>query len=219
MTDSATSPFVLLRTVHGLVDVDVRTIAGNITHAPDGHERIYLRSTITDTTLLHFATAEEADAAVTLLHAAREQHDDARAEDARAKVVGEAIRESGKEFTREVAAAFSEVVATFSKFGFGPVAQHEGRASDSHASSHAAEQAPRDATLPQVEALRKFLHENGYVTWKSDVKTSGLVQLHLTCGVVVSLYTATGTAVVQGKPSDADRKAIIELLRVDEWKV
>ena len=215
MPDSATSPFVLLSTATGLVSVDVRAIAGNITHAPDGHERIYLRSTITDTTLLHFATAEEADAAVTLLHAAREQHDDARAEDARAKVVGEAIRESGKEFTREVAAAFSEVVATFSKFGFGPVAQHEGRASDSRAT----ESAPRDAMLPQVEALRKFLHENGYATRKTDVKANGLVQLHLTCGAVVCLYTTTGTAVVQGKPSDADRKAIVELLRVDEWKV
>lgn len=109
MTDS-TSPFVLLRTATGRASVDVRTIAGNITHVPNFHERLYLQSTIADPTTLHFASAAQADDAVTLLHAVREQHDDARAEDARAKVVGEAIRESGREFTQQIADVFLQSV-------------------------------------------------------------------------------------------------------------
>lgn len=214
MTDTTISPFVLLRTATGLVSVDVRTIAGAITHAPDHPERLYLRSTITDPTTLHFANAKEADAAVTLLHAAREQHDDARAEDARAKVVGEVIRESGRELVQEV----SHVLRLYM-----PDVREVFRES-LLASSRTTESAPRDemptsGTQIEVGAVCKFLGENGYVTRKIDVKANGLVQLHLTCGAVVCLYTTTGTAVVQGKPSDADRKAIIELLRIDEWKV
>lgn len=109
MTDTPSSPFILLHTATGLVSIDVRTIAGNIVRDPSRPERVYLRSTITDPTTLHFASAEEADDAVAVLHAARELHSDERAEDARAKVVGEAIRESGREFTQQIADMFRQV--------------------------------------------------------------------------------------------------------------
>ena len=112
MTDTV-SPFILLLTMQGLVSVDVRTIAGTLERRPwrrgggrpEGHP-VAFGSTVGDSSYLLFATATEADEAVKLLHAAREQHDDARAEDARAKVVGEAIRESAREVTRD----FSDVV-------------------------------------------------------------------------------------------------------------
>ncbi len=278
MTDS-TSPFVLLRTASGPVSIDVRTIADTVTRRlaqPSLAHVLSFKSTIsTDPVRLDFDTAEEADAAVTLLHAVREQHDDARAEDARAKVVGEAIRESGREFTQQIADVFlqsvmglKDVLAStfaagdaFRKLGEPPtraclldaerVIADNIESLEAHplgesicrclrliavkphlapiylselleagkATQHETGSTPRDAMLPQVEAMRKFLGENGYETQQAVVKANGLVQLHLTCGAIVSLYTTTGTAVVQGKPSDADRKAIIELLRIDEWKV
>ena len=101
---SNTSPFVLLRTASGPVSIDVRTIAGTIVREPDC--RVAFGSLVGDATRLRFTTAELADAAVEKLHNAREQHDDAQAEDARAKVVGEAIRESGREFTQQIADVF-----------------------------------------------------------------------------------------------------------------
>lgn len=116
MTDTTSSPFILLRTATGLVSIDVRTIAGavarcsfrSVGHPVPGYP-VTFDATIGAETQLLFATAEEADDAVAVLHAARELHDDARAEDARAKVVGEAIRESGREFTQQIADTFRQV--------------------------------------------------------------------------------------------------------------
>lgn len=236
MTDSATSPFVLLRTALGPVSVDVRTIAGAILRQSD--RRVYMSSTVSDAWLLCFDSDETADAAVELLHAAREQHDDARAEDARAKVVGEAIRESGREFTQQIADVFlqsvmglKDVLAStfaagdaFRKLGEPPtraclldaerVIADNIESLEAHplgesicrclrliavkphlapiylselleagkATQHETGSTPRDAMLPQVEAMRKFLGENGYETQQAVVKANGLECLD--CGHV-----------------------------------
>lgn len=219
MTDS-TSPFVLLRTASGPVSIDVRTIADTVTRRlaqPSLAHVLSFKSTIsTDPVRLDFDTAEEADDAVTLLHAVREQHDDARAEDARAKVVGEAIRESGREFTQQIADVFlqsvmglKDVLAStfaagdaFRKLGEPPtraclldaerVIADNIESLEAHplgesicrclrliavkphlapiylselleagkATQHETGSTPRDAMLPQVEAMRKFLGEH-----------------------------------------------------------
>jgi hypothetical protein len=68
-----------------------------------------------------------------------------------------------------------------------------------------------------ISTTPSFLAENGYETTNVEQDISG-TRLNMQCGAIVWLYK-TGTAIVQGKTSDADRKALVELLRVDGWKV
>lgn len=68
-----------------------------------------------------------------------------------------------------------------------------------------------------VGKLAAFFAENGYAVAQQSTTPKHSV-LTLACGAVINVWS-TGTANVQGKPSDSDRAAIIELLRADGWKV
>jgi hypothetical protein len=99
------SPFVLLETPYGPVSVDARTIVGTVTQPAGEPWRVVFESHPGPIMDLTFFDGDKAEEAVLLLHAAREAHDDQRAEDARARVVGEAIREGAAEIGRQVAEA------------------------------------------------------------------------------------------------------------------
>jgi len=72
----------------------------------------------------------------------------------------------------------------------------------------------------RVAALAAFLTENGFDAFDvlnsggTDVRTLGIPSR----SAIINVW-ATGSANVQGKPNDSDRAAIVELLRVDGWKV
>ena len=99
------SPFVLLETPYGPVSVDARTIVGTVTQPAGEPWRVVFESHPGPIMDLTFFDGDKAEEAVLLLHAAREAHDDQRAEDARARVVGEAIREGAAVIAGQVAEA------------------------------------------------------------------------------------------------------------------
>ena len=100
------SPFVLLETLEGAKSIDARAIVGVIDRQPDNPTVLVLSlSTAYGDVRIECFDIEQADAFVLLLHAAREKHDDQRAEDARARGTGEAIREGAAVIAGQVAEA------------------------------------------------------------------------------------------------------------------
>lgn len=70
---------------------------------------------------------------------------------------------------------------------------------------------------PRVVKLAAFFAENGFPVERVH-GVPDLITLTMCSGTVVNVWL-TGSAVVQGKPTAAERRAIVELLRTDGWKV
>jgi hypothetical protein len=97
--DAEPSPILRIETAHGAVSLDVRTIIGVVGARTDS---MLAYTDANGGVLLHFADAEQAASALDRIHAARVQHDDAKAEDRRTERLAEAVARGVAEELRTV---------------------------------------------------------------------------------------------------------------------
>jgi len=99
--DAEPSPILRIETATGLVSLDVRTVVGIVARWP-GRLVTFASSVNGEMVRLEFERADEADAALDRIHAARVQHDDAKAEDRRTERLAEAVARGVAEELRAV---------------------------------------------------------------------------------------------------------------------
>jgi hypothetical protein len=99
--DAEPSPILRIETISGLVSLDVRTVVGIVARWP-GRLVTFASSVNGEMVRLEFERADEADAALDRIHAARVQHDDAKAEDRRTERLAEAVARGVAEELRAV---------------------------------------------------------------------------------------------------------------------